>query len=58
MPEGNSVYVMRQKTQEVAAQEQDYSVEIWKPMTGDCYFFAHKKNFDTGLCSSTPPSYV
>jgi len=44
MPEGNTVYVMRRFSEEHArtVSEHKHSVELWQPLTGQCYFFARK----------------
>lgn len=58
MPEGNTCYVMRQRSLAEAARINDYSVELWQPLTGECYFFREQKNSNSGICSFNPPNYL
>ena len=38
MPEGATVYVLRGKST-TAKNEISGSIELWAPLTGECYFF-------------------
>ena len=42
MPEGSTVYVLRKKVSTGGADRQG-SIELWAPLTGECYFFEEKQ---------------
>ena len=42
MPEGSTVYVLRKRVPAGSADRQG-SIELWAPLTGECYFFGERK---------------
>lgn len=53
MPEGKNVFVMRQKDIKLYDKEpKSKNIELWSPITGDCYFFENISNNET-ICGIT-----
>lgn len=53
MPEGATVYVLRKKKKkELGERKIDGSIELWAPLTGECYWYAEHKH-DAGFFGGT-----
>ena len=54
MPMGDTVYVMRKNLKPIRKPDGTVSdtgsVELWAPLTGECYFFNRKESTDTFMC--------
>jgi len=52
MPMGDTVYIMRKNIKPIAgrAVQELGSIELWAPLTGECYFFTRKESVEKFLC--------
>ena len=49
MPEGATVYVLRKINNKAKVPNPNNSIEIWAPLTGECYWFK-ETSYETGMC--------